>query len=81
VQRGERVLLSLQLIQLYCWPQVTSSSLNFNFRAIFEFYCGIAFSIMGNEGANLITASGSVSCGFPLAASTCVGFETIDLQT
>jgi len=35
----------------------------------------------GEEADNLITASGNVGLGFTLAASTCVGSETIDLQT
>lgn len=38
-------------------------------------------AIMGEQAANLTTASGSVGCGFTLAASTCVGSETIDFQT
>ena len=41
---------------------------------------GSNFAIRSEEAANLITASGGVSCGFTLAVSTCVGSETIDLQ-
>jgi len=37
--------------------------------------------VLGEEAANLIAASGSVGCGFTLAASTCVSSETIELQT
>jgi len=40
----------------------------------------MAFYDRAEEAANLSTARGSVGCGFTLAASSCVGSETIDLQ-
>jgi len=42
---------------------------------------GWHFAIVGEEDTNLITARGSVGCGFTLATSTCVGSVTINLQT
>lgn len=42
---------------------------------------GWHFAIVWEEAGNLITAVGSVSFCVTLAASTCVGSETIDLQT
>jgi len=50
-------------------------------RAILSLTVGWHFAILGGDAANLTTASGSVGCGFALAASACVGSETIELQT
>lgn len=46
-----------------------------------KFSVGWHFAIVGDEAANLITAIGSVGCGFALAASTCIGSQTMVLQT
>jgi len=42
---------------------------------------GWHFAVLGEEAANLITASGSVGFGFTLATSPCVSSVTIELQT
>lgn len=47
--RGERIFLSLQLIQSYHWPEVILKQPYFilNLHAIFEVCCGIACCDLG----------------------------------